>query len=117
MRNVGDADQNLPQPGLVLLGGLTQFLDLLAQILGLRNQRGRILPALLQFRDLFRGAIALRLHGLRAGNGLPPLRIHLGEVLQNLRRLHAALPQLFLDQRQVVADKIQIKHGNEYCNG
>jgi hypothetical protein len=36
----------------------------------------------------------------------------LREVLENLGRLHAALAQLFLDQRQIVAHKTQIKHGN-----
>ena len=113
VRNVGDADENLPQAGFVFFGGLSQLLDLLAQFLGFGNQRSRILPTLLQFCDLFRGAISLGLHGLRAGDGLAPLSIHLGEVFQNLSRLHAALAQLFLDQRQVVADKSQIKHGNQ----
>ncbi len=64
MRNVGDADKNLLHSGFVFFRGFSQFLTLLAQFLGLRHQRRRILPALLQFGDLFRGAIALRLHGL-----------------------------------------------------
>ena len=113
VRKVGNADKNLLQASFVFFCGFVQFLDLLAQFLGFRNQRSRVLPALLQLRDLFGGAIALRLHGFGAGDGLPPLGVHLGEVLQHLGRLHAALAQLFLDQRQVVANKIQIKHGNE----
>jgi hypothetical protein len=113
MRNVRDTDKNLLQSGFVLLGGFFQFLDMLAQFLGLGDQRRRILPTLLQLRDLFRGAIALRLHSLGAGDRLAALGIDLREVLQNLSRLHAALAQLFLDQRQIVADKTQIKHGNK----
>src|SRR5205807_9886302 len=83
-----------------------------AQLFGLRHGRARVLAALLELSDLFRGLVALRLAGFRFGDGLPPLRIQFAEVLQDGRGFHAALPQLFLHQRQIVSDKVQIEHGN-----
>jgi hypothetical protein len=69
------------------------LLNLLAQILGLADLRRCILPALLQFGNLFGSTVAARLQRLRRGDGLAALAIDGGEVLQNFRRIHPALAQ------------------------
>jgi hypothetical protein len=55
-------------------------------------------------------AVAPGFHGLGFGDGVAALRVHLMEILQHVGRIHAALAQLLFHQRQVVANKVEIKH-------
>jgi hypothetical protein len=50
------------------------------------------------------------LQSFRGGNRLPTLTIDGAEILQNFRRIHSALAQLFFHERKVVTNEIQIKH-------
>ena len=109
---VGNAGENFAQARVQIRWRFSPVLNLLAQFFGFGHGRARVLPALLQLGDLFGRLVALRLAGLRLGNRLAPLRVDFAEILQHRSRIHAALAQLFFHQRQVVANKIQIKHGN-----
>ena len=112
MGQIGDAGENVLQAGFELLRRFLALLDLLAQFLGFGNLRAGILAALFQLGNVFGGAVAPGLHGLGFGDGVAALRVDLVEILQHLGRIHAALAQLLLDQGQVVANKVQIKHGS-----
>ena len=112
MRQIRNARQNIAQPGIEIRRSFLQRLNLLAQILGLGHGGAGVLPALFQLRDFFRRFIPLRLAGLSLSNSLAALRVNFAKVLQHGSRIHAALAQLFFHQRQVVANEIQIKHGN-----
>jgi hypothetical protein len=63
--------------------------------------------------DFFGSLVALGLAGFGLGDGLPALGVDLAKVLQHGSRIHAALAQLLLDQGQVFADEIQIKHDSD----
>ena len=109
---IGDARQKLAQAGFKVRCDFFPLLDLLAEILGFGHLGGGILAALFELCDLLRGAVAPRLHGLGFGDGVPALSIDFEEVLQHLARIHTALAQLFFDQRQIVANEVEIKHGS-----
>ena len=111
VRQVGNTRENVPQPNIEISGSLLQSLNLLAHFLGLRHGGAGVLPSLPCLGNLLRGLVALRLHSLRRRDGVPALRIDLVEILEHGSRIHAALTQLLFHQRQIVADKIQIKHG------
>src|SRR5580698_3844381 len=110
MWQIRNADENIAQPRVQVGRGFFQRLNLLAQLFRLRHRRRRVLARLLQLGDFFRGLVALRLAGLSLGDRLPPLRINLAEILQHRSRVHAALAQLLLDERQIVTNKTQIQH-------
>ena len=112
VRQVREFRPGCPATARQIRRGLLQLRDLLAQILRLLNRHAGVLPTLFQLGNFFRRPVALRLTDLGFRNGLPPLRIHLAEVLQHRSRIHPALPQLLLYHRQVFTNKIQIKHGN-----
>jgi hypothetical protein len=46
------------------------------------------------------------LQSFSRGNSLPPLSVYLTEILEDLGGIHSALAGFFLDQRQIVTDKI-----------
>ena len=113
VRHVRNACKNILQAGIEIGRALLAHLDLLAQLLRLRNRLTGILPGFLQLGDIFRSFIPPGLHGFGFGDGLPPLRVDLAEVLQHGSRIGAALPQHFFHSRQIVTDKTQVKHGNQ----
>ena len=110
VRKVRKGGQNVPQAGIRFDRLSFALLDLLAQFLGFLDRRGGILTVLLQFRDFFGSPVAPRLQRFGLGDSLPPFSVNHTEILQNLGSIHAALAQLFLHQRKVFTDKIQIKH-------
>src|SRR6266850_1022839 len=81
VRNVRDSRQQVAQASFVVGRYLLQILDLVAEIFGLRHRAGRVLTALLEFADLLRSPIALRLEGFGLGDGLPPFGIDGLEIL------------------------------------
>ena len=122
MRKVGNAGENLAQPRIkitrsffpaldLVLGGIG-LLDPLAQFFGLRHGGAGILSRFFQFRDLFGSLVAPRLTGFLLRDGLASLRVNRAEILEHRSRIHAALAQLLLHQRQIVTDEVQIEHGN-----
>ena len=113
VRQVRNSGKNILQAGIKVSRSLFQRLNLLAQILRLGDGRRRILPGFLQLGDLFRSFVAPSFHGLGLGDGLPPLRIHVAEILEHRSRIGTALPQHFFHSSQIVTDKTQIKHGNQ----
>ena len=110
MGKVWDRSQNLAQTRFLF--GCLSFgtRNLLAQFFGFPNLCRGVLPALLELGNLLGSAVAARLQTFRRGDGLPALAINGAKILQNFRRIHSALPQLFFHQRQVVTNKIQIEH-------
>ena len=110
MRKVGESRQNVPQASIRFGRLFFALLDLLAQFLGFLDRGGGILPALLQFRNFFGSPIAARLQRFGLGDGLAAFRIDHAKIFQDLGGIHASLAQLLLHQRQVFADKIQVKH-------
>ena len=100
------------QTGFELFRRFLALLDLFPQFFGFRHLRAGILAALFQLGNVFGGAVAPRFHGLGFGDGVAALRVHLMEILQHLGGIHAALAQLLFHQRQVVANKVEIKHGS-----
>ena len=98
-------------------GSLLPRLNLLAQIFRLGDRGSSILAALLEFVDVLRGLVPPRLHGLGFGDGLPALRIDVAEIPEHGGRIGAALAQHLLHPGQILANKAQIKHGNNYFIG
>ena len=115
VRQVGDAVQDLAQFGIRGFRHLLALFDLPAQILRLFDLRRRVLFILLELRDLIRRAIALRLQILGFGDRRAPTRIDLAKITQQVVGIRAALPQLLFHQFQMITDKIQIEHRNNYC--
>jgi hypothetical protein len=112
VRQIGNAGENALQAGLKIGRRFLALLNLLPQILRFGDLSGRVLPSLFKLGNLLRGAVALRFHGLGFGDCLAALGVYLVEVFQYLCRIHAALAELLLDQRQVVTNEVEIKHGS-----
>ena len=110
VRNVGNSGENFSQTGIEVGSSFLPCLDLLAQVFGFGHERARILAALFQLANIFRGPVAAGFQGFGLGDSLPALRVHLAKILQHRSRIHATLAQLLLYQRQIVSDEIQIKH-------
>ena len=84
---------------------LLGFGDLLAQLLGLVDQRSGVLLVLLELGDFFRGLVALSFQGFGLGDGGAALEIDGVKILENGGGNHAALPQFFFDEREMIAYK------------
>ena len=111
VRQVGNAGENGLQALLEVSGGFFRRLNLLPQIFCFADQRAGILPGFLQLGDLVGGAVALSLEDFGFGDGLAAAGINIAEVFENFSRIHAPLAQLFFNQGQIFAYKIQLKHG------
>jgi hypothetical protein len=110
MRHVRDARQNVAQPRIQVSRSFFQRLNLFPQFLGLSDGRRSILPGLFQLGNILRGLVPPRLHGLGFRNRLPPLRVHVAEILKHGSRVGSALAQHFFHPRQIVTNKIQLEH-------
>src|SRR5271157_4188262 len=106
MRQVRQRGQNLAQARVGVSRFLFARLNLFAQVFGLLDLRRGILPAFLELGNLFGSAVALRLQSLGLGDGLAALSVNGVKIFQDFRWIHTTLAQLFLDQREVVADKV-----------
>src|SRR5207248_32092 len=66
VRNIGNCTQRRAQLGIEFFSVFLQLRNLLAQLLGLRDQRFGILLLFFELRNLLRGAVALGLELLGA---------------------------------------------------
>ncbi len=110
MGKIRNGRQNFAQARFLFGRLFFGLLNLLAQFLRLLDLCRSILPAFLELGNLFGSPVAVRLQRFRCRDGLPALGVDGAKVLQNFRRIHAALPQFFFHQRKVVTNKIQIEH-------
>ncbi len=112
VRKIRDAGENIAQSVIEIGRRFFQRLNLLAQFLGLGHGRACILAGLLELGNLFGCLVALGFSRFGFSDGVAALGVDLAKIFEHGSRVHATLAQLFLDQRQVLAYEIQIKHGN-----
>ena len=78
---------------------LLSFRNLFAQLFRLVDKSGCVLLVLLKCRDFFRSLVALSFQRFSFGDGGAAFEIDSVKVVENGRRIHAALAQFFFDKR------------------